>query len=1100
MARRPETIDPGITDKLVKEALRGCRFPDSRRLDLPLLRLKVVEEQFDAIESAQASRWDALALILADIVKHLRLQASRLNTTFPVSEPGEYGAPDQLVVRELTPNQRQILKQAFRATHLWCFAQPQLKDRDIGIVLDVSTSTVEKYRRLACKHISYALHNREVITLHKLMASAAHESSGDVLMEGKGTYDSQSKVGIAEAALRVLGSAVKGECDFPQFTPEEQRAIRSHKPESLDEYLLMRIAAWRLRPPYEQNFVDLALWLDHGTYPGIADAEEAGVLFGSLEEALIERSEHTLAVVGEPGSGKSTLLEHIEWVTACATFRGHSTTIPFLVSLDRIPQAIGSDDRHLYAWLKDQWSSRYEGISEFDSLISAGRFLLLFDGLNEVSYQDMTAYKNYVGHWQTCARTIVSSNPNNRLIFTCRTLDYTTPLSSQDLLVPRLEIRPLEEDAQKAYLASHVKGHVAPLWSRIRESDLADILRRPYYLRLFVDALGAGGEFPSGLAGVFASFVRAMLRKNINAGHPLLTPGNLVSRRDYVRLGRTQVGRMGHSTNEWELPEEGLLISSLDALAMELQSENPMNPAGGAGLAFARAIDVITPSSAHDILEAGMALGILDDDAWRNEVKFIHQQMQAYFVARTLAKSPRPDLTSSEWRSQSMSPALPSVLKTLHPAEALPPLSQTGWEEPTVLAVEMTGDPEQAIDALASHNLSLAGRCAAVPAVRRRLTVPFTQRLGEQLMARSRDRYADLRHRITCAHALGDLDDPRFILRDGPYGTYLLPPLISVEGGVYSIGEDEAIIVPEGKQTGHQPRHKVKIAPFEIGKFPITNAEFKHFLRNGYSEERWWDSEVARDWRRGIGVADARRFGVRDVIEYYRNNDAALEGILASGVTDENDLADLRMYHAMTEDDLQAELERRYPEELATEPLYWNNGRYNRPSQPVVGITWYEARAYGNWLSAQSGLPFRLPTEVEWEAAARGMSGRRYAYGDSYDVLACNAVELHLRVPSPIGVFPEGDTPEGISDMSGNVWEWTSSAWGENSQIPFFAYPYTTKDGREDHDTSGKLRRVVRGGSMLNTAPTTRTAFRGVTLPGLRAPQNGMRLAMDART
>ena len=67
--------------------------------------------------------------------------------------------------------------------------------------------------------------------------------------------------------------------------------------------------------------------------------------------------------------------------------------------------------------------------------------------------------------------------------------------------------------------------------------------------------------------------------------------------------------------------------------------------------------------------------------------------------------------------------------------------------------------------------------------------------------------------------------------------------------------------------------------------------------------------------------------------------------------------------------------------------------RFNNPAQPVVGVCWYEARAYCAWLAAQTGVAFRLPTEVEWEAAARGQAARRYAYGDAFDPLAGNTVE-----------------------------------------------------------------------------------------------------------
>ena len=74
----------------------------------------------------------------------------------------------------------------------------------------------------------------------------------------------------------------------------------------------------------------------------------------------------------------------------------------------------------------------------------------------------------------------------------------------------------------------------------------------------------------------------------------------------------------------------------------------------------------------------------------------------------------------------------------------------------------------------------------------------------------------------------------------------------------------------------------------------------------------------------------------------------------------------------MSEAELDAHLAELHPDGRITKPRHWHNPRFNQPSKPVVGVCWYEARAYLSWLSAQSGLTFRLPSEVEWEAAARG--------------------------------------------------------------------------------------------------------------------------------
>jgi len=153
----------------------------------------------------------------------------------------------------------------------------------------------------------------------------------------------------------------------------------------------------------------------------------------------------------------------------------------------------------------------------------------------------------------------------------------------------------------------------------------------------------------------------------------------------------------------------------------------------------------------------------------------------------------------------------------------------------------------------------------------------------------------------------------------------------------------------------------------------------------------------------------------------------------------------------------------------------------------VVGISWFEARAYCAWLSAQTGQAFRLPTEAEWEAAARGRTGRRYAYGDEFDASLCNAFETHVRRTTPVGVFPGGATPEGLIDLTGNALDWTSSL--------FQPYPYAA-DGRED--PAGDARRVVRGGAWNLNRSNARAAYRDDLAPDFRNDAIGFRLACSS--
>jgi formylglycine-generating enzyme required for sulfatase activity len=144
-------------------------------------------------------------------------------------------------------------------------------------------------------------------------------------------------------------------------------------------------------------------------------------------------------------------------------------------------------------------------------------------------------------------------------------------------------------------------------------------------------------------------------------------------------------------------------------------------------------------------------------------------------------------------------------------------------------------------------------------------------------------------------------------------------------------------------------------------------------------------------------------------------------------------------------------------------------GSFNTPNHPQVGVSWYEAVAFCTWLSAQLGYTVRLPSEAEWERAARHTDGRIYPWGDDFETQRCNLNDAGIGGTSAVGIFPAGNAVCGAADMAGNVWEWCSTRWQANYE----EYAASVND-----DLAGSERRVLRGGAFYNSSNLLRCASR----------------------
>jgi formylglycine-generating enzyme required for sulfatase activity len=245
-------------------------------------------------------------------------------------------------------------------------------------------------------------------------------------------------------------------------------------------------------------------------------------------------------------------------------------------------------------------------------------------------------------------------------------------------------------------------------------------------------------------------------------------------------------------------------------------------------------------------------------------------------------------------------------------------------------------------------------------------------------------------------------------------------PVVKLPGGVTL----ELVEVPEGPflmgssdddpaaGKDEKPQHELTLPTYYIGKTPVTNAQFRPFVKgDGYTNRNYWTDE-GWTWR---------------------------------------------------------------TQHKRTQPFYWDNKKWNGDAQPVTGISWYEAMAYCRWLSAQTGENYRLPSEAEWEKAARGPDGRIYPWGNQAPDQTRANFNKAVGHTTPVDRYPAGASPYGVLDMVGNVWEWTRSVYQD--------YPYEPNDGREDVSSPAGKVFTLRGGSYGINETYVRCAARLRLLP-----------------
>lgn len=409
-----------------------------------------------------------------------------------------------------------------------------------------------------------------------------------------------------------------------------------------------------------------------------------------------------------------------------------------------------------------------------------------------------------------------------------------------------------------------------------------------------------------------------------------------------------------------------------------------------------------------------------------SQVRFVHQLVQEYFAALSLVRIiQKGDSLRRYWHKDWTQPS--------------------GWEETFILLAGILSDTTSLIERLLPANPAMAARCIAEIGGKRPAE-SVVRSVQRRLLVIIEDQHAEVAQRDAADLALNNLGDPR-------------PGVGLHRNGLPDI---DWIHVPDvdpaskRREFFYGEANERRIEPdFWIGRYPITNLQFRVFLNaaDGFSDAQWWEGLVKPQTE-----ADSR-------------------GSLKAGAS-----------------------------KLTETIVYEQRSKYG--NHPREWVSWYDAIAFCRWLTAKSRkhqelLPreldrsqnweINLPTEWQWEKAARGHNGWKYPWGQRgyksgyaniYETMPGYVVGKYFRgKTSTVGIYPHNNSPYGVADMSGNVWEWCLNEFDHPNKI----------------DPDGYANRVLRGGSWADNYSDATASVRHLNPPNRRSDRIGFRLAVTGR-
>lgn len=736
-----------------------------------------------------------------------------------------------------------------------------------------------------------------------------------------------------------------------------------------------------------------------------------------IEKALGKHSR--VIVLGDPGSGKSTLLKYLTLRLATE----QNAPLPILLPLNAYARMLEKDDTiSVQDYLPKYFAGQSRSIaalhSLFDTALDNGQAIILLDGLDEVqANRPRLVHKVEIFSAEASAR-------GNKLVVTSRIVGYKdTPLDPKTWSLHTLldfDSIAIEQFAERWCLA-------------FEKSTLGDTLEAQINAEQEQKELLAALESSASLQRLASNPLLLTILALIKRQNVALPNRRVELYEIYLEtlirawnkarsLDKAQVGE-DINTNE--------ILVALGPLALWLRERNPT-----AGVVPEQELlsqltryyiededwgRGVAKEKAQKFLESVRRYSNLIVERGHKQYGFLHLTFEEMLAAYGLVQKGQLNLQSSL-----------DLIQT-H-------LTDPGWRETILLAVGVWG--------IANHMPRVAGKvvetmlsmtCPADQAGQNVLIAgACLEDVGEEGMGRTIAQKVQQHLLASCCN------------RNFPPATQRDAGFSLARTGWKPTDLDDFITVHTGQFFYGNEKQRLTIdKTFKISKYPVTNFQYLGFISaNGYNTPEFWSND---GWAWRVGLYDGK------ILSDYRD------------------------------------WRKSRPTEKRHEPFFWNDRQWNNPLSPVVGVNWFEAEAYCIWLSKNLEKSIRLPTKEEWERAARGTDGREYPWGGKFDRLKTNCAEFwagqndlsnnkewqnwfesesrRQASTTVIVQFPEGNSPDGLSDTSGNVWEWTNS-WYD------------------------KTNRVLRGGAWSSVRLDVRCAYRGRENPDYFNDDIGFRIVV----